>query len=55
MIRKLIIDTCGLAGFGALVAGVFLRFGLSVSLMFGGAMVLIAAILAAKRGAASVI
>lgn len=50
MIRKLIIDASGLAGFVALIAGVYLRFGLSVALMIGGGMALVAAILATKRG-----
>ncbi|EKT1335040.1 hypothetical protein ABWR82_004307 [Salmonella enterica subsp. enterica] len=50
MIRKLIIDAGGLAGFAALVAGVYLRFGLSVALMIGGVLALTAAVLATKRG-----
>lgn len=52
MIRKLIIDASGLAGFAALIAGVYLRFGLSVAMMIGGGMALVAAILATKRGGA---
>ncbi|HHX9802612.1 TPA: hypothetical protein ACVTEY_000177 [Salmonella enterica subsp. enterica] len=50
MIRKLIIDVGGLAGFAALLAGVYLRFGLSITLMIGGLLALVAAILATKRG-----
>lgn len=50
MIRKLIIDAGGLAGFAALLAGVYLRFGLSIALMIGGGLALVAAILATKRG-----
>ncbi|EDQ3870814.1 hypothetical protein QTA77_003606 [Salmonella enterica] len=50
MIRNLIIDAGGLAGFAALVAGVYLRFGLPVALIIGGVLALVAAILATKRG-----
>lgn len=50
MIRNLIIDIGGLAGFAALVAGVYLRFGLPVALMIGGVLALVAAILATKQG-----
>ncbi|EOT1738168.1 hypothetical protein ACYJGC_005215 [Klebsiella pneumoniae] len=55
MIRNLIIDAGGLAGFAALVAGVYLRFGLAVALMIGGGLALAAAILATKRGGNSAI
>ena len=34
--KSLIIDVAGLAGFGALVGGVYLKFGAAVALMAGG-------------------
>lgn len=47
--KSLIIDVAGLAGFGALVGGVYLQFGLAATLMFGGAGLLLWALLAARR------
>ncbi|CAD5749938.1 hypothetical protein [Escherichia coli] len=47
--KSLIIDVAGLAGFGALVGGVYLRYGLPVALMTGGIGLLLWALLAARR------
>ncbi|WP_457948196.1 hypothetical protein [Enterobacter mori] len=47
--KSLIIDAAGLAGFGALVGGVYLKFGAAVALMAGGSGLLLWALLAARR------
>lgn len=47
--KSLITDLIGLAGFGTLAAGIYLQFGLAPSLMFGGALSLIYALVAAWR------
>ncbi|EJY7095977.1 hypothetical protein OGB86_003019 [Salmonella enterica] len=47
--KSLIIDVAGLAGFGALVGGVYLRFGAAIALMAGGSGLLMWALLAARR------
>ncbi|ELQ6142597.1 MULTISPECIES: hypothetical protein [Enterobacteriaceae] len=47
--KSLIIDVAGLAGFGALVGGVYLKFGAAVALMAGGSGLLLWALLAARR------
>ncbi|CZV65844.1 MULTISPECIES: hypothetical protein [Enterobacteriaceae] len=47
--KSLIIDVAGLAGFGALVGGVYLKFGTAVALMAGGSGLLLWALLAARR------
>lgn len=47
--KSLIIDVAGLAGFGALVGGVYLKFGAAVALMAGGAGLLLWALLVARR------
>lgn len=47
--KSLIIDMAGLAGFGALMTGVYLQYGTAVALMSGGSGVLTWAILAAWR------
>lgn len=44
-----ILNLIGLAGFAALLSGVYLKFGLSATLMFGGAMLLIFALLALRK------
>lgn len=47
--KSLIIDIAGLAGFGALVAGIYLQHGTAIAMMSGGAGLLIWALLAAWR------
>lgn len=47
--KSLIIDVSGLAGFGALLGGVYLKFGVAVALMAGGSGLLLWALLAARR------
>ncbi|MEP9244280.1 hypothetical protein ABKT97_03175 [Enterobacter hormaechei] len=47
--KSLIIDVAGLAGFGALVGGVYLKFGTAAALMAGGSGLLLWALLAARR------
>lgn len=47
--KSLIIDGAGLAGFGALVGGVYLKFDMAVALMIGGSGLLLWALLAARR------
>ncbi|HEY3984628.1 hypothetical protein [Cedecea sp.] len=47
--KSLIIDVAGLAGFGALVAGIYLRYGTAVALMSGGSGLLVWALFAAWR------
>lgn len=48
--KTLITDVIGLTGFGSLAAGVYLQFGLAMSLMMSGTLLLIYALLAAMRG-----
>lgn len=48
--KSLIIDAIGLAGFGLLVAGVYLQLGTPPALMFAGGGLLALALLAARRG-----
>lgn len=48
--KSLIIDLFGLAGFGMLTGGVYLRYGQAVALMFSGGLLLTVALLAALRG-----
>lgn len=53
--RQLLFDTLGLAGFGALNYGLYLRFGLADALIYGGSLLLVLALVgarAAKRRAA---
>jgi len=47
--KSLITDLVGLAGFGGLVAGVYLQFGTAIALMFGGGALLAFALAAARR------
>lgn len=47
--KSLIIDMTGLAGFGLLMAGIYLRYGTAAALISGGSGLLIWAILAAWR------
>lgn len=47
--KSLIIDMTGLAGFGSLVGGIYLQFGLAVALMSGGSGLLLWALLSARR------
>jgi hypothetical protein len=47
--RKIIIDVLGLAGFGSLMAGVYLRYGLDIALMSGGILLLLLALASATR------
>lgn len=54
--RQYLLDTLGLAGFGALNYGLYLRFGLADALITGGALLLVLALLATravKRGQAT--
>ncbi|EJA5033873.1 hypothetical protein MX007_002943 [Salmonella enterica] len=46
--KSIIIDVAGLAGFGAIVGGIFLKFGAAVALMAGGCGLLLWALLAAR-------
>lgn len=46
--RTLILDTLGLAGFGALNYGIFLKFGLAESLICAGLMLLLASLAGAR-------
>ncbi|MFI0472249.1 hypothetical protein ACGLWX_05935 [Halomonas sp. HMF6819] len=46
--RQLLIDTLGLAGFGALNYGLYLRFGLADALITGGALLLVLALVATR-------
>lgn len=48
--KSLITDLIGLAGFGLLTSGVFLRFGLPAALMFSGGLMLLGALAMARRG-----
>ncbi|ENK1087341.1 hypothetical protein AB2010_000556 [Citrobacter freundii] len=43
-------DAIGLAGFGSLAAGVYLQFGLALSLMMSGSLLLLYALVVAMRG-----
>lgn len=47
--KSLIIDIAGLVGFGALIAGIYLRYGTAIALMSGGSGLLIWALMAAWR------
>lgn len=47
--KSLIIDMAGLVGFGALMAGIYLRYDTAVALMSGGSGLLVWALLAAWR------
>lgn len=46
--RKFLIDSLGLIGFGAMNYGLYLRFGLADALIFAGGMLLLLALAAAK-------
>lgn len=48
--KSLFADVIGLAGFGLLTSGVYLRFGLAPALMFSGGLLLLGALAMAKRG-----
>lgn len=48
--KSLFADVIGLAGFGLLTSGVYLRFGLAPALMFSGGMLLLGALAMARRG-----
>ena len=47
--KSLIIDLFGLAGFGLLVAGLYLQYGTAIALMAGGGSMLAFALAAARR------
>lgn len=54
--RQFLLDTLGLAGFGALNYGLYLRFGLADALIAGGSLLLLLALIAtraAKRSRAA--
>ncbi|MFI2816805.1 hypothetical protein [Vreelandella piezotolerans] len=46
--RQFLLDTLGLAGFGALNCGLYLRFGLADALIYGGSLLLLLALVAAR-------
>lgn len=46
--RQFLLDTLGLAGFGALNYGLYLRYGLADALIYGGSLLLLLALLAAR-------
>ena len=46
--RQFLLDTLGLAGFGALNYGLYLRFGLADALIYGGSLLLLLALVAAR-------
>jgi lipoprotein signal peptidase len=46
--RTILLDMLGLAGYGALCYGLFLRFGLADALISGGAMLLVLALVGAR-------
>ncbi|MEA9393121.1 hypothetical protein SJI19_21715 [Acerihabitans sp. TG2] len=46
--KSLIIDMLGVAGFGALMGGLYLQFGLAIMLQAAGAGLLLFALLAAR-------
>ncbi|HGE8287402.1 TPA: hypothetical protein ACGD4M_002915 [Serratia marcescens] len=48
--KTLIIDAIGLAGFGLLVAGIYLQFGTAIALQSTGGGLLAFALIAARRG-----
>ncbi len=47
--KSILTDIIGLAGFGLLVAGFYLHFGLSPTLMFSGVIICAGALLAGWR------
>ncbi len=47
--RSLITDVIGLSGFGLLIAGIFQQFGQAAALILAGVMMLIYALLMARR------
>lgn len=46
--RNLILDTLGLAGYGALCYGLYLRFGLADALIYGGTLLILLALAGAR-------
>tara|TARA_R110001583_G_scaffold18501_4_gene73564 strand:- start:10421 stop:10630 length:210 start_codon:yes stop_codon:yes gene_type:complete len=46
--RQFLLDALGLAGFGALNYGLYLRYGLADALIYGGSLLLVLALLAAR-------
>lgn len=46
--RQFLLDTLGLAGFGALNYGLYLRFGLADALIYGGSLLLVMALVATR-------
>lgn len=46
--RQVLLDTLGLAGFGALNYGLYLRFGLADALIYGGSLLLLLALVATR-------
>lgn len=48
--KSMITDAIGLTGYGLLSSGVYLKFGLATALMFAGGLLLIAALVMARRG-----
>ncbi|WP_257282121.1 hypothetical protein [Endozoicomonas sp. ISHI1] len=47
--KQISLDLIGVTGFSALMAGLYLQFGLSVALMSGGSLLLIFALAASRR------
>lgn len=48
--KLLIADVIGLTGFGLLTYGFYLQFGLAPALMFSGGLMLVGALVVARRG-----
>lgn len=48
--KSLIADFIGLAGFGLLTSGCYLQFGLAPAFMFSGSLLLVGALVIARRG-----
>ncbi len=47
--KQTVIDIMGLSGFGALMAGSYLAFGLDITLMAGGLMLMAFSLLASSK------
>ncbi|WP_319938143.1 hypothetical protein [Xenorhabdus littoralis] len=48
--KNLLIDVTALTGFGAVLTGCYLKYGLANTLMIGGVFAIIYALAAARRG-----
>lgn len=52
--RHFLFDTLGLAGYGALTYGLYLRYGLADALIAGGSLLLVLALIGARAAKRSV-